>query len=363
MKFVCCLLLAAGLLAADDTGSLERKAQSLLDSDPAQAAQLYRKILKDRPNWPPGWLYLGAALYATGDNAGAVEALNRGAKLAPKEGAAWGFMGLAENRLKHEDAALADIQKGESLGLGTNHGFESAVRQTAAYILIRHSHFDDAAKQLVPLANFADDSQGVVIAMGMCSLALAEDPQQLTPEQQQMVLLAGQGQWDSVRKKPAEAEAAFQKLLQQFPDGRAVHYAYALFLLENDQSAALDQLHIATKANPDLWPAWMLSATLETKSGDPAAALEAVEKVRRLGPPDVKWLCDTESGRADLALGHNDQAIAELKKALAEGPEYPQLHHLLAQAYRHEGKTSDAQKEDAEFERLTAKSDPEAIVR
>lgn len=358
MRFVCGLLLAAILLGAQDLSDLAQKAQSLLDSNPAQAASLYQQILKKQPDWAPGWLYLGASLYGAGQDKQAVDALSHGVQLAPREGAGWGFMGLAEFRLNHPDTALADFGKGEALGLGPNHGFESAVRQAAAFALIRESRFDEAVSQLQPLANYDDHSPGIITAAGMCALAIAKDPRELDLKQQEMVTLAGNAQWAASLKQPADAEAAIHELLRKFPDGRGVHYAYALLLMQSDQQAALEQLHKATSAHPDLWPAWILSATLETRSGNPEIALADVKKTREIAPPMYHWLCDAEAARANLAMGHAAEAIPELKSALASHPEFPQLHHMLAQAYRKAGNMTDADKQEAEFARLMAKNDP-----
>ncbi len=362
MRLLCLSLLAVALLA-QDLSELAQKAQTLLDSDPAQAAGIYQQILKNRPDWAEGWLYLGAALYATNQDQQAIEALKHGVQLAPKQGPAWGFMGLSEYRLNHPDAALSDIGRGESLGLGINHGFESAVRQTAALILVDKSRFDEALAQLQPLANYQDDSPGVVTAAGLAALALPRKPAELDAGQQQMVGLAGQGQWNAIRREPAKAEAAYQELLRRFPRGRGVHYAYGLFLMESDQKAALDQFHLATEAHPDLWPAWIVSATLETKNGNPEAALADLGKARQLAPSNYGWLCDAETGRADLALGRMDGAIAELKAAVVAQPAYAQLHHLLAQAYRRNGNAAEAAKQEAEFERLTERTDPAVLPR
>src|SRR5512140_1435140 len=104
-------------------------------------AALERKALALRPAWPEGWMYLGASLYASDRFAEATDAFRKGTKLAPTKGTAWAFLGLCEAALEDPEQALADIAKGEELGIGDNWPFEVFVRTKAAQMLIRSSGF------------------------------------------------------------------------------------------------------------------------------------------------------------------------------------------------------------------------------
>src|SRR5579884_3466288 len=117
---------------AENFDDLARRAEAVLDTDPAQAADLYRKTLELRPSWPEGWFYLGGALFRTSKYAEARDSFRKGLDLSPNNGTAWGFLGLCEYELNHFEEALTDIGKGEQIGLGANHEFETAVRQGAA---------------------------------------------------------------------------------------------------------------------------------------------------------------------------------------------------------------------------------------
>src|ERR1019366_6785920 len=59
------VLFAAPWLRAQTPGreqfeDLSRRAQAALDSRPDEAIQLYKQALGIRPDWPEGWLYMGA---------------------------------------------------------------------------------------------------------------------------------------------------------------------------------------------------------------------------------------------------------------------------------------------------------------
>ena len=146
---------------------LSRRAEAALDSHPDEAIQLYKQALAIRPDWPEGWLYMGGALYQKGRYAEAVDALRKGIGLAPIFANGWALLGLSESQLDDPEQALADIRKGEQLGLNGNPQFETAVRVRAAQLLIRSSAFDEALAQLQPLTKIPNALPPVEEAMGL----------------------------------------------------------------------------------------------------------------------------------------------------------------------------------------------------
>src|SRR5579871_2633234 len=98
---VCGAVLVGALWAQTSTPAesfedLSRRAQSLIDRDPAQAATLYQQALEQRPDWAEGWFYLGGALHQLGRYKEAVDAFHKVLDLGPKNGVAWGFLSLSE---------------------------------------------------------------------------------------------------------------------------------------------------------------------------------------------------------------------------------------------------------------------------
>src|SRR5215467_11259141 len=139
-------ILALSQIRAQAPGSenfddLARKAGELLDSRPAEAAPLYKQALAIRSDWAEGWMSMGGALYQLDRYAECTDALRKGLALSPKIGAGWAFLGLCEAELGDPDQAIADIRKGEQLGLGNNWQFEIAVRIRAAQLLVKSSAF------------------------------------------------------------------------------------------------------------------------------------------------------------------------------------------------------------------------------
>lgn len=354
-----CLLSVAALAQSESFGDLSRRAESVLDSRPAEAAGLYKQALAIRPDWAEGWLYMGGALYQTNRYAEASDAFRRGIALEARQGTAHAFLGLCEAELDSPEQALADIRKGEQLGLGENLQFEVAVRLRAALLLIRSSSFDEALNQLIPLANRGVNPAMMAGTMGLCALGLRVDKfADLTAEQRAMVNLAGKAAWAGANSHPEESIASYKQLLEQYPSGPGVHYAHGLYLMETDLKAALAEFQAEIKNTPNHWPSLLVYSSLLIREGSTDQAIEALRQALRIVPAKYRWLCHAEIGRANLNGDRLDAAIAELRIAIKGMPSIAQLHFFLSQAYRRSGQMDESQKETAEFQRLKVLQDP-----
>jgi len=355
-----CFLLAANAQAPASFEDLAGRAQAAVDSNPAEAVTLFRQALALRPSWAEGWLYLGGDLYQLKRYQEAREAFHKGIALAPDKGVAWAFLGLSEAELGEadQDQALADIGKGEALGIGNNREFETAVRVRAALILIRRTAYDEALAQLEPLAQLPETPTPVIQAAGLYALALPRLPSEIPAAQQAVVELAGQAFWATLSKRPDDAKARYAELLEKYPHSPGVHYAHGLFLMEADQRGALEEFREELKANPVHWPSLLAAAFLETRRGAPEAALQLVERAEKVAPERHRWVCHAEMGHSLLAMGQPEKAVPELEAAVRLQPANSQLHFYLEKAYRQAGRKTAADKEKAEFLRLKSQEDP-----
>lgn len=361
MKLSFALAACVMLAQAQSFEDLSHQGEAALDRDPARAASLFKEALGLRPAWPEGWFYLGGALYRLDRYSEAREAFHKGLDLAPANGVGWGFLGLVEYEMGDLDHARMAIEKGEALGLGSNLEFEAAVRQRAAMILIRASLFDQAMAQLQPLAARQENAMPVIEAVGLCAMAIAEDPSKLTASRRKIVDLAGKAMWAAASQKPKDAKEGFDQLLASYPYEPGVHYATGLFLMDADQHAALAEFHKELQINPDHWPALLAAAFLETRQGTPDAAIGSVERAKKSAPESYLWLCDAEMGRALLAKDQPEKSVPFLEQAVKLHPESAQTHFYLEQAYRRLGRKGDAQHEREEFVRLKMLEDPQGM--
>ena len=346
----------------DPFQELAGQAQANVDSNPALAAGLFEKALKLRPSWGDGWLYLGGSLYRLGHNSEALDAFDKGIAITPPKGTSWAFRGLCEFELKHFGTALENFQRGESIGLGANHEFETVVREHAALLYIRSSLFDDALRQLEPLAHFGGNSPAVIQIAGLCALTINQWPDELSDQKRPVVELAGKALWSATSRRAEDAVAAYQELLNAYPNEPGVHYAHGIYLLESDQGAALHEFEQELRANPSHWPSLLALAGLQNERGDPEHALQAARAALKSAPAGYVWLCHAEQGRAFLSLRQTDKAIPEFEAAAKDAPLNPQMHYYLEQAYRLAGRNEAARKQKAEFVRLKSQQDPATLA-
>ena len=351
----------AQLSPLDKFDELARRAESLLDSQPEEAAGLYKQALALRPQWAEGWLYLGASLYQTNRYAEASDAFRKGTKLAPGVGTAWAFLGLCEAGLEDYDQALADIRKGEDLGLGANQQFEITVRVKAARLYIRASAFEEAQGQLYLLSKANANSPALVETMGLIALGIPQTIAEIAPQRLAVVALAGKAAWALASEHPAEAAAGYKQLLETYPNEPGVHYAYGRYFLETDLAAASSEFEKEVSLNPSHWLALLGSASLKIQQGEPDAALPSLRAAMKIVPSNFRWICHAELGRANLTADRLDVAVTEFETASRQMPANAQLHFFLAQAYRRSGRKQDALRESAEFEKLKAQQDPLAV--
>lgn len=342
----------------DSFEDLARRAEALIDSQPAEAANLYKQALAIRKDWAEGWLYLGGALYQLSRYAEASDAFRKGVQLAPQIGSGWAFLGLNEAELGDQDQALADIRKGEDLGLGSNREFETAVRVKAARILIKSSSYDEALLQLQPLAKRNESSPGVVETMGLCSLAFPDDIAQLPAQRKAVVELAGKASWSTAAQHPEQAAESYRQLLAQYPNEPGVHYAYGLYLMDTDLTRALAEFQKELQISPNHWPSYFVVASIQLRQGAPDQALQTLREVMKIVPAKYRWLGHAELGRANMNADHLEAAIAEFQSAARLMPSNPNVHYFLSEAFRRTGRKDDAQKERVEFEKLKVGTDP-----
>jgi tetratricopeptide (TPR) repeat protein len=356
-----CLCFAPGRARAQTSESFDdlvRRAEASLDTRPAEAVDLYKKALAIRPDWAPGWLYMGAGLYGLDRFAESAAAFRKGLTMMPREGKAWAFLGMAEAGLGNNDQALADIRKGEELGLGDNHPFEVAARVTAARILIRSSSFDEALSQLQPLARKEENSPSVVETMGLCALTIPHPLAEVAEAKRPLVRLAGKAAWALASQRPEQAAGAYQQLLANYPNEPGVHYAHGLYMMETDLGAAMADFQKELKNNPGHWPTLILLASIQTRRGTPEQALDSLRLALKTVPAKYRWLCRAEMGRAYITADNVPAALTELQSAARLLPANPQIHFLLARAYRQSGRAEEAAKETLLFQKYKALQDP-----
>jgi tetratricopeptide (TPR) repeat protein len=315
-----------------------------------EAIGLYQKLVKLKPDYAEGYWYQGTSYYSLDDYANCRTAFRQVIRRAPKNGAAHAFLGLCEFGLKEYDRALQNLLQSRNLGLGEVPDLGKVARYHAAVLMTRAEQYEQALETLGEFASEGDDNPRVVEAMGIATLRLPMLPIELPPDRREMVLMAGRASYMMAMRDKVAAETAFKALVSRYPETPNVHYAFGVFLLQEQADAAIEEFTRELTVQPGHAWSLMQLAYEYLKRGDGAAALPFAQKAVEAAPkafPARKAL-----GQALLETGDVDGAIKELQTGIELAPESPGLHFTLARAFQRAGRLDDAERERNEFTRL-----------
>lgn len=315
-----------------------------------EALDQYARALKIRPDWKEGWWNTGAILYEEDHYPEARDAFRKLVSLDANNGPGWGMLGLCEFQTREYDRAIVSLLHGRSLGLSSNQELESVVRYHAALLYIHFEQFEIAFDVLNEFLRAGNDSPKVVQAFGLAILRMPYLETEIPSEQRDLILLAGQAGLGMAARRPELAQAAFDQLMARFPNAPNVHYAYGVFLLNQDSDAALKQFKRELEISPQHYPSMVQMAFEYLKRDDYNTALPLAEKAVQLAPK--MFPARNVLGRVLLQLGQVDRAIKELEEGARLAPTSPEMHYALGRAYRRAGREEDAKRETALFQKL-----------
>jgi tetratricopeptide (TPR) repeat protein len=151
-------------------------------------------------------------------------------------------------------------------------------------------------------------------------------------------------------RNTAAADKAFEALVTRYAETANVHYAYGVFLLQEQGDKAIEEFKRELEMQPGHAWSLMQIAYEYLKRGDAAAALPFAQQAVTAAPnafPARKAL-----GQALLETGDVSGAIRELEIGITLAPESPGLHFTIARAYQRAGRLEDATRARNEFTRL-----------
>ena len=316
----------------------------------SEALDHYATALKIRPNWKEGWWNSGAILYEQDRYPEARDAFRNLVSLDAGNGPAWGMLGLCEFQTREYERAIVSLLRGRSAGLGSNQELESVVRYHAALLYIHFEQFEIAFDVLNEFLRAGNDSPKVVQAFGLAILRMPYLETEIPSDQRELVLTAGRAGIGMAARRPEAAQAAFDQLMARYPNAPNVHYAYGVFLLNQDSDAALREFKRELEISPQHQPSMVQMAFEYIKRDDYNTALPLAEKAVQLAPK--MFPARNVLGRILLQLGQIDRAIKELEEGARLAPTSPQMHYALGRAYRRAGREDDAKRETALFQKL-----------
>ena len=315
-----------------------------------EALDLYAKALQMRPVWADGWWNVGAILYEGDRYAEARDAFRNLVSIDPKRGPAWGMLGLCEFQTREYERAVVSLQRGRALGFAGNRELESVVRYHTALLYIRFEQFEIAYEILSEFMAVGNDSPKVTEAFGLTLMRMPFLPNEIPPDKRELVLISGRAGFNMAARRIDEARAAFDILLARYPDAPNVHYAFGVFLLNQDSDAALKEFRRELEISPSHQPSLVQMAFEYLKRDEYATALPLAEKAVQLSPK--MFPARNVLGRVLLELGQVERAIKELEEGVRLAPSSPEMHFALARAYTRVGRKADAARERELFKQL-----------
>ena len=314
------------------------------------AIRFYAQAVKLRPDYVEGWWYQGTSLYALDRYTECRDMFRRVIRLAPQNGAGFAFLGLCEFGVKEYDRALDHLLQSRELGVGDVPELGSTARYHAALLMTRSEEFEQALETLGEFASEGNDSPRVIEAMGLATLRMPLLPSEAPPERREMVLMAGRGSYMMATRNTAAADSAFKALVARYPETPNVHYAYGVYLLQEQADKAIEEFKRELELQPGHPSSLMQIAFEYLKRTDGASARPWAEQAVKAAPRN--FAARKALGQALLEMGEVDGAIRELETGVKLAPDSPSLHFTLARAYQRAGRLEDATRARQEFTRL-----------
>src|SRR5258708_8639766 len=345
---------------------LAERAQAAMDSERVpEAIRLYDRATKLRPDWPEGWWHLGTLLFDAGRFREARDAFTLFAAVERKQpGPGFAMLGLSEFQLKRYTRALPALERGRKLGLGTNPDFVRGVllhdgilnallgkpeialqRLTLAANQIAAAHPEAPKDTVLADLNLLD-------AFGIAGVRIAKLRSGLVVFQIPAVRLAGRAQALIALQDRVAAETEFKQMLALYASEPGVHYMYGVFLLKEHPPLATDEFRREIEVSPSHDAARIQLALEFLRTADYEHGLKYAGGAVPLAPEN--FVAHVACGRLWLALGKADRALQELRTAVKLAPGSPEAHFALSQALSESGRSGEAARERAEFERLKA---------
>jgi tetratricopeptide (TPR) repeat protein len=269
--------------------------------------------------------------------------------LQPENGSAWTFKGLCEFRLKNYDTALSDLLEGGARGL-QNRELIGVARYHTAILMTRIEQYEQAMQVLYDFALEGSDSPRVIEALGLAVLRMPLLPIDLPGSKRDLVMLAGRAAYFTAARMLPAAEKAFQELIGRYPETPNVHYAYGVFLTNEQPDKAIEQFKKELEVSPrHPWSALQIAFEYikrqEWENARPWAEMVVTDA------PD-NFVGHRAMGQVLLETGDVNGAIRELETGVKLASDSPSLRFALARAYRRAGRTAEAEREQARFTQL-----------
>ena len=334
-----------------------RKAQEYLrENRPDLAVPEFKAIVALEPNNADARGNLGVLLFFQGAYADAIPQLRAALKMQPSLWKIQALLGMAEKRTGDIHAATADLEKSfpkvKEQKIRIDTGMELVDIYSTAGEMDKAAATVSVLRELDPTnveilytayrlySDLADEARLSLIVVGPNS---ARTHQMMAHE------LARQG-------NTTEAIANYREALKLEPNLPGLHFELAEMLNSSSAPDAPQQAELEYKAalaaNPFDEKAECRLGDLASAKGDTSGAYEHYQRALKLQPNDSE--ANIGLAKALMSLNQPEKALPLLEQAVKLDPTSAVAHFRLSTIYRQMGRTEDAKRELAEYQKYKA---------
>lgn len=310
--------------------------------DDAAAIEQYRAIIKLAPHLAAAYNNLGVLYFNQHDFENAATVLKRGLELNPEMPTATAMLGMSY-------VQLGSAKKAEPLLLKTlrSDPRNDQVEMMLSRLLISEKKLDEAAEHLNNLLHRNPKDQEAWYMLGKTYLQLSEDALKKINEIDPNSIVAHEiaGEIDESMHNYDLALVEYKKAVDMDPKrpGTHMHMGNAYWFIGKWQSAQTEfKAELANDPNNCI-ARWKLSNAMLEANDSSEEALSQLNRSLERCPTLMQARVDR--ARALVRLGKQPEALPDLLMAEKDSPSEPTIHFLLANVYRFQGKSAEAQEE------------------
>jgi tetratricopeptide (TPR) repeat protein len=310
--------------------------------DNALAINRYREILKLAPHLAAAYNNLGVLYFNQHDFSNAASVLKRGLELNPEMPTATAMLGMSYVQLGSGEEAEPLLRKALR-----SDPKNDQIEMMLARVLVNEGKLDEAASCLNSFLARNPGNQEAWYMLGKAYLQLSEDALKRINEIDPNSLVAHEiaGEIDESMHNYDLALVEYKKAVDMDPKrpGTHMHMGDAYWYIGKWQSAQAEFKAELANDPTNCIARWRLAnSMLEANDSSDEALSEANQAVERC-PKLMQARVDR--ARALVRLGRQPEALPDLLMAEKDSPSEPTIHFLLANVYRSQGKTAQAQEE------------------
>jgi predicted Zn-dependent protease len=310
--------------------------------DDTAAIKEYREIIKLAPHLAAAYNNLGVLYFNQHDFGNAAAILKRGLELNPDMPTATAMLGMSYVQLGSEEKAEPLLRK--TLKSDPQN---DQVEMMLARVLINQGKLDEAASHLNNFLARNPENQEAWYMLGKAHLQMSENALKKINEIDPNSVVAHEvaGEIDESMHNYDLALVEYKKAVDMDPQrpGTHMHMGDAYWYISKWQSAQTEfKAELANDPN-NCVARWKLANSMLEADDSGEEALSQLNRSLEHCPKLMQARVDR--ARALVRLGRQPEALPDLLTAEKDSPSEPTIHFLLANVYRSQGKSAEAQEE------------------